>query len=317
MTALIGINHYYSRKPQALRNLPIYVPSIIAVQAGSKRLQWHDKTLSCNGSNWLIVPANQRLTFVNTPSVSRQELSRFRSTQVTFLAPPAKAMMDLIANTSKRRSLPPILPRNPKLDFAFAQLQEMVNHNLMTGVQQHYLNGFYQQLLEAGGMPLLFPSSRVSSSEQISRYLAEKPAEVKWAVAADTFIYFEKTTIGKPADRSEAYRELKRFSGQTHQVYSGITLYSAQRDVIVSDVEVTDVTFRELTENEIQWYLRTEEWKGVAGSYRIQEKGECLIKGINGSYSSVMGLPITLFYGMLTKLNYKFDKFPVAKATET
>lgn len=148
------------------------------------------------------------------------------------------------------------------------------------------------------------------AEEKLHAFLDLKIPDVQWAVAADTFIYFEGETIGKPENREDAYRELSRFSGRTHQVYSGITLYSRNSDRIITDVEITDVSFRNLSESELQWYLNTEEWKGVAGSYRIQGKGECLIRGINGSYSSVMGLPITLFYGMLTKLNFKFDKFP-------
>lgn len=177
MSALIGINHYYSLKSQTLRDLPIYVASIVAVKAGSKRLKWHDKTLCFNRNNWLIVPANQRLTFINDPATSRLESSQFRSTQVTFLAPPPKAMMDLITNNPSDRVFPPQLTHTPKLDFAFTQLQAMVNYNFSPQVQQHYLNGFYQLLLEAGALQLLFPSSASSSSEKISRYLSGNPAD--------------------------------------------------------------------------------------------------------------------------------------------
>ncbi|MDA3808930.1 MAG: Maf family protein [Spirochaetaceae bacterium] len=148
------------------------------------------------------------------------------------------------------------------------------------------------------------------AGEKLKAFLDTNPEDVKWAIAADTFIYLEGTTVGKPYDREGAYKELKRFSGKTHQVFTGISLYNKELNIIINDIDKTDVTFRELTENEIQWYLGTNEWKDVAGSYRIQGKGECLIQSINGSYSSVMGLPITLFYGMLKKLNYKFDKFP-------
>ncbi len=160
--------------------------------------------------------------------------------------------------------------------------------------------------------PLKSPEELAVSiaEEKLYAFLKDKPEDLKWAVAADTFIYFDGTTVGKPVDRDDAYKELTRLSGNTHQVYSGITLYSFEADRVISDVEITDVTFRDLSVNEIRWYLNTGEWKGVAGSYRIQEKGECLISKINGSYSSVMGLPITLFYGMLSKLNYIFDKFP-------
>lgn len=150
------------------------------------------------------------------------------------------------------------------------------------------------------------------AEEKLYAFLERKPENVLWAVAADTFISFDGKTIGKPRDRSEAERELRSFSGRTHRVYTGVTLYCHSSDTVLTEVDITDVTFRKLSDKEIIWYLNTEEWKGVAGSYRIQGKGECLISGINGSYSNVMGLPITLFYGMLSRLNYKFDKFPVA-----
>lgn len=150
------------------------------------------------------------------------------------------------------------------------------------------------------------------AEEKLHAFLESNPKDISWAVAADTFIYFKGKTIGKPNNRDDAMRDLRNFSASTHQVYTGITLYNRSKDKIDTEVDITDVTFRELSEKEILWYLNTEEWKDVAGSYRIQEKGECLIQGINGSYSNVMGLPITRFYGMLSKLNYQFDKFPVA-----
>lgn len=149
------------------------------------------------------------------------------------------------------------------------------------------------------------------AEEKLQAFLESKPENIKWAVAADTFILFNGKTIGKPLNRDDAMNEIIEFSGKTHQVLTGVTLFCGESQTITSEVDKTDVTFRKLTMREIQWYLATEEWKDVAGSYRIQEKGECLIQGINGSYSNVMGLPITRFYGMLQKLNYQFDKFPV------
>lgn len=148
--------------------------------------------------------------------------------------------------------------------------------------------------------------------EKLDAFLKSKPEKIKWAIAADTFIHFNGKTIGKPLNIDDAMNELIQFSGHTHQVLTGVALYCGESKSITMEVDITDVTFRNLTDREIQWYLATEEWKDVAGSYRIQEKGECLIQGINGSYSNVMGLPITRFYGMLSKLNYQFDKFPVA-----
>ena len=145
------------------------------------------------------------------------------------------------------------------------------------------------------------------SREKLEAFLNEPPLDLKWAVAADTFISYRNRRVGKPQNREEAEKELRSLSGMTHQVLTGISLYSVRENTLISEVDVTDVTFRPLSDREIRWYLDSGEWEGVAGSYRIQGKGECLISGINGSYSNVMGLPITRFYGMLTKLNFQFD----------
>ena len=209
MTALIDINHYYSLKPQALRDVPIYVASIIAVKSGSKQVRWQNQVLSFNSSNWLIVPANQRLTFVNDPSISRQKAGLFRSTQVAFLAAPTDAMMDLIANNPCNRALPPVLTRTPKLDFAFTQLQAMVKHNFTSEVQQHYLNGFYQLLLESGGLHLLFPASCSSSSEKISRYLAESPADAHCIDDVCAYFAISKSTLSRRlAKEKTSFRDI-------------------------------------------------------------------------------------------------------------
>ncbi|MBB6481318.1 Maf family protein [Spirochaeta isovalerica] len=149
--------------------------------------------------------------------------------------------------------------------------------------------------------------ARTIAEEKLHAFLKNPPIQVKWAVAADTFISYHDRRVGKPENRLEAERELLSLSGMTHQVLTGISLYRAKDRTILTEVDITDVTFRPLSAKEIAWYLDTEEWKGVAGSYRIQGKGECLISGINGSYSNVMGLPITRFYGMLTKLDFTFD----------
>lgn len=145
------------------------------------------------------------------------------------------------------------------------------------------------------------------AEEKLRAFLKKRPDDAIWVVAADTFISYRDKKVGKPDNREEAKGELLSLSGMTHQVLTGISLYSKRENIILTEADYTDVTFRSLSESEIEWYLDTEEWKGVAGSYRIQGKGECLIEKINGSYSNVMGLPITRFYGMLTKLNFSFD----------
>ena len=83
------------------------------------------------------------------------------------------------------------------------------------------------------------------------------------------------------------------------------TAASSSREPLVA-ADVTAVTFAALSEGEIEWYLDTEEWRGVAGGYRIQGRGAVLIERIEGSYSGVMGLPIRLLYSMLRDTGFRF-----------
>jgi septum formation protein len=130
--------------------------------------------------------------------------------------------------------------------------------------------------------------------------------EQKWILAADTFIELEGKFIGKPANRNEARSMLQSFSGKTQKVITGVALWSAAEPNLLASAAETDVHFSILKESEIDWYLDTADWQGVAGAYKIQGLAAVLVDYISGSYSNVMGLPIHLIYGMLRKLNYQF-----------
>ena len=84
-----------------------------------------------------------------------------------------------------------------------------------------------------------------------------------------------------------------------------MTLYNGKKGQFTQDQAVTDVLFANLSKKEIDWYLDTDEWKGAAGGYRIQEQGSLLISSINGSWYNVMGLPIRLLYGMVATQGLK------------
>jgi len=118
-------------------------------------------------------------------------------------------------------------------------------------------------------------------------------------LGADTCINLDGKIIGKPNSESEAEEYLKNFSGRTHQVITGLTLFNGKTEEFIQEISITNVTFAKLDTKEISWYLGTLEWKGAAGGYRIQEQGSLLIESISGSWYNVMGLPIRLFYGMV------------------
>jgi septum formation protein len=111
-------------------------------------------------------------------------------------------------------------------------------------------------------------------------------------LGADTVVVLDEHILGKPADEKAAAEMLRMLSGRTHQVYTGLTLIDAARNVSVSHIEVTEVTFRELTDQEIAAYVDTGEPLDKAGAYGIQGRGALLVSGIRGCYFNVVGLPL-------------------------
>lgn len=113
-----------------------------------------------------------------------------------------------------------------------------------------------------------------------------------WIIGADTIVFIDGQVLGKPRGRNAARAMLQRLSGQTHQVYTGYTLCCLNRGRIVTDAVCTEVTFKTLSDDEIDWYIHTDEPFDKAGAYAIQGLGTFLVKRINGSYTNVVGLPV-------------------------
>lgn len=116
-------------------------------------------------------------------------------------------------------------------------------------------------------------------------------------IACDTLVYADGEFLGKPRDRSDAERMIRKLSGNYHSVVSGIYLYFKGREVTAA--AETRVVFDPLTENEIDAYLGTSEPYDKAGAYAIQGKAGVYIKGIEGDYFNVVGLPVNLLKNTL------------------
>ena len=110
-------------------------------------------------------------------------------------------------------------------------------------------------------------------------------------LAADTLVYFEDTTIGKPVDREVAYDTIKKLQGKTHYVYTGVALVRTDGE-IKTDLAATKMTFKAMTEEEIETYLHTNQWQGKAGAYQIQQHMRQFLDSHKGSLSNVIGLPL-------------------------
>jgi septum formation protein len=127
-----------------------------------------------------------------------------------------------------------------------------------------------------------------------------------WVCGADTLISVDGVVYGKPGDRDLAKEMLKALQGRGHQVITSVALYSGKANSIDCRSVTSEVIFSPLLDDQIEWYLGTGEWQGVAGAYRIQGLGSCFISGIRGSYSSIVGLPIHEFYEMLRDNGYAY-----------
>ena len=116
-------------------------------------------------------------------------------------------------------------------------------------------------------------------------------------LGADTTVTVDNHILGKPEDRADAARMLRLLSGRTHRVITGVALVTAQRVEVAA--EVTGVTFRSLSEDEIAAYIATDESMDKAGAYAIQGLAARWIPRIQGDYFNVVGLPIALVTTML------------------
>jgi len=167
-------------------------------------------------------------------------------------------------------------------------------------------------------LPALIDESQITQKDprkltaELAVLKVEKVIEVmkarlpKWICGADTVIATDSNIFGKPSDRDEAAKMLKKLSGKQHKVVTSVALYNGNQKKTDCRSAVCTVNFATLTNEEIEWYLNTNEWQGVAGAYRIQGLAGCFITQIKGSPSTVAGLPLPEFYVMLRDNGYPY-----------
>lgn len=128
----------------------------------------------------------------------------------------------------------------------------------------------------------------------------------------DTFISFNGQKLGKPKTEEKAKELLKSFSGRELQVYSGVALIDCETKEEIQDFEVSEVKFREISDVEIDNYIKTGEPLDKAGAFAIQGLGSIFIEKINGCYANIVGFPISNIYKNLQKLGvniFEYEKW--------
>jgi len=113
-------------------------------------------------------------------------------------------------------------------------------------------------------------------------------------VSADTVVAHLGEILGKPRDDEDAFRMLKSFSGKTHEVWTGYSVFYKGR--IVSRAVLTNVTFKSLSDDEINAYIKTGECRDKAGSYGAQSRAAVFVEKIDGDFFNVVGFPLSDFY---------------------
>lgn len=144
--------------------------------------------------------------------------------------------------------------------------------------------------------------------ENAASYLSELKADAfrnlekdEVLITADTVVAIDDQILGKPTNEENAKQMLRKLSGKTHQVFTGITIKTISKTF--TETDVADVEFEHISDDEIDFYIKNYKPFDKAGSYGIQEwLGMAKIKKMNGSFYTIMGLPTHLVYKILNKI---------------
>lgn len=124
-------------------------------------------------------------------------------------------------------------------------------------------------------------------------------------ISSDTIVVLDGRILTKPLDREDGFNTLKLLSGRIHHVYTSVSIIDQVGGRSIVDHIKTAVQFKDLSDNEIDWYLDTGEPFDKAGSYGIQGKGARFVKRIDGCFFSVMGFPVEKFVEMMDSIGIK------------
>jgi septum formation protein len=161
-------------------------------------------------------------------------------------------------------------------------------------VQPKNVEEIYPDDLKREEIPLFLSNLKASA-------FSEEELEGKIVLTADTIVWLNDRELQKPIDLDDAKRMIRQLSGTTHEVYTAITIRTSEKTI--SDFDRTEVHFRELTEDEIDFYVKKYKPLDKAGAYGIQEWiGYIGIDRIDGCYFNVMGLPLRKVYAGFNSL---------------
>jgi septum formation protein len=152
----------------------------------------------------------------------------------------------------------------------------------------------------------------VAAVAMLARRKAEAVAAIRpgaLVIGADQLVELDGAALGKPADREAAGAQLRRLRGRSHRIITGVCLVGPGVDL--AEVDAVTMTVFPLTEEEVEAYLDTGEWRGCAGGYREESRGQAIFAGIEGDRTSVQGLPMLRVVRLLRQAG-----FPLLSASQ-
>ena len=175
-----------------------------------------------------------------------------------------------------------------------------------------------QELLGRLGLPFRTEAPKVDEQfeagtpvMQAVAILAERKAQAVWrrapqalVIGSDQLVELEGRPLGKPTDATAARAMLKSLSGREHEILTGVCVVGP--GYLSTEVDVSRLTLWPLSEKELDGYVASEEWKGCAGGYRVESRGQALFKDIQGDRTGIQGLPMTLLVRLLREAGVAF-----------
>ena len=172
-----------------------------------------------------------------------------------------------------------------------------------------------RELLAQLGVPFEVVVAQVTEHEEAStdpRVMVAHNAALKadwvakrhpeaFVLGADTTVFIDHHALNKPRDLAEARAMLRRLSGRTHPVFTGLALRRRQERLAIDEGVASEVTFKPLDESAIETYLARVNPLDKAGGYAIQEHGDLIVAGYTGSFTNIVGLPIEATKQILTR----------------
>ena len=173
-------------------------------------------------------------------------------------------------------------------------------------------------LMEGLGVPFRVVAPEVSEDvvagtppQHAVAMLAERKARAVYSrfpralvIGSDQLVSLQGQTLGKPSDEKAARVQLGSMRGKTHEIFTGLTVVGA--GFVVTEVDTAKLTMLPLSDEELERYVATGEWKGCAGGYRVEARGQALFQRIEGDRAAIQGLPMQRLTRMLREAGVRF-----------